>query len=116
MPQLLALEKVANVINGEKLTTDVGKEVWYALGQEEARRFSMGAIVMNDSTNTNTGRLRWSQYRFDQVSWKSINATLQTKPDMFQIWHAKQYIGICATRSQMACIQDILVSKCPNCH
>jgi hypothetical protein len=34
---------------------------------------------------------------------------------MFQIWHAKQYIGICATQSQMACIQDILDSKCPNC-
>jgi hypothetical protein len=75
------------MIKGEKLTTDTGQEVWYALGQEDAQRFYTGAIVMNRSTNT--GGLGWTQYKFDQVSWKSINATLQTKPDMFQIWHAK---------------------------
>jgi hypothetical protein len=82
------LEKMAIVIMGERLTTDAGQEVWYALGQEEARRFYMGALVMNGSTNT--GGLGWTQYKFNQVSWKSINATLRTKPDMFQIWHAKQ--------------------------
>jgi hypothetical protein len=111
--QLLPLEKVAIVIKGEKLTTDAGQEVCYALGQEEARRFYTGAIVMNGSANT--GRLGWMQYKFDQVSWKSINPTLRTKPDMFQIWHAIQYIGICANQSQISRIQDILDSKCPNC-
>ena len=64
--QLLLLEKVAIMIKGEKLTTDTGLEVWYALGQEEARRFYTGAIVMKESTNT--GRLGWMQYKFDQVS------------------------------------------------
>jgi hypothetical protein len=34
---------------------------------------------------------------------------------MFQIWHAKQCIGVCAMRSRMARIQDVLDSKCPNC-
>jgi hypothetical protein len=110
--QLLPLEKVAIMIKGEKLSTDAGKEVWYALGQEEARRFYTGAIVMNGSTNT--GGLGWTQYKFDQISWKSIDATLRTKPNMFQIWHAKQCIGICTTQSQMPRIQDILDSKCPN--
>jgi hypothetical protein len=57
-------------------------------------RFYTGAIVMNRSTNT--GGLGWTQYKFNQVSWKSIDATLRTKPDMFQIWHPKQCIGICA--------------------
>jgi hypothetical protein len=98
--QLLPLEKVAIMIKGEKLTTDTGQEVWYALGQEEPRRFYTGAIVKKGSTNT--GRLGWMQYKFDQVSWKSINATLKIKPDMFQILHAKQCIGICATCSQLA--------------
>jgi hypothetical protein len=111
--QLLPLEKVAIVINGEKLTTDVGREVRYALGYEEARRFYTKARQMNGSTNT--GGLGWSDHRFGQVAWKSIDDALRGKPDMFQIWHAKQCIGVCATRSSMARIQDILDSKCPNC-
>jgi hypothetical protein len=80
--QLLPLEKVAIMIKGEKLTTDAGQDVWYALGQEEAWRFYTRAIVMKGSTNT--GGLGWLQYKFDQVSWKSINAILRTKPVMFQ--------------------------------
>ena len=111
--QLLPLEKVAIVVNGEKLTTDVGQEVRYALGHKKARKFYTRAIKMNRSTNT--GGLGWSEYQFEQVAWKSIDDALQNKPDMFQIWHAKQCIGVCATRSQMACIQDILDGKCPNC-
>ncbi len=50
--QLLPLEKVAIMIKGEKLTTDAGQEVWYALGQEETQRIYMGAIVMKGSTHT----------------------------------------------------------------
>ena len=34
--QLLPLEKVAIVVNGEKLTTIMGQEVRYALGHKEA--------------------------------------------------------------------------------
>jgi hypothetical protein len=100
-------------VNVEKLTTDVGQEVRYALGHEEAQKFYTGAIKMTGSTNT--GGLGWSEYRFKQVAWKLINHALQNKPDMFQIWHMKQCIRVCAMRSQMACIQDILDSKCPNC-
>jgi hypothetical protein len=107
------LEKVAIVVNGEKLTTDVGQEVRYALGHEEAWKFYTKAIKMKGSTNT--GGLGWSEYRCEQVAWKSIDDALRNKPDMFQIWHAKQCIGVCATRSQMARIQDILDSKCPSC-
>ncbi len=44
-----------------------------------------------------------------------IDDALRNKLDMFQIWHAKQCMGVCATRSRMARIQDILDSKCPNC-
>jgi hypothetical protein len=34
---------------------------------------------------------------------------------MFQLWLSKQCIGICATRRNMARIQNILDDKCPNC-
>jgi hypothetical protein len=49
------------------------------------------------------------------VAWKSIDKAIWNKSDMFQIWHAKQCIGVCTTRSRMAHIQDILDSKCPIC-
>jgi hypothetical protein len=111
--QLLPLEKVAVVVNGEKLTTNVGQEVRYALGHKEAQKFYSETIKMKGSANT--GGLGWSEYRFEQVALKPIDDALWNKPDMFQIWHAKQCIGVCATRSRMARIQDILDSKCPNC-
>jgi hypothetical protein len=111
--QLLPLEKAAIVINGEKSTTNVGRDVRYALGYKEARRFYTKARTKNGLTNT--GGLGWSEHRFDQVAWKPIDDALRNKPDMFQIWHAKQSIGVCATRSRLARIQDILDSKCPNC-
>ncbi len=111
--QLLPLEKASIVVNGEKLTTNVGQEVRYTLGHEEARRLYTKAMKMNGSTNT--GGLGWSEHRFKQVAWKPIDEALWNKPDMFQFWHAKQCIGVCATRSRMARIQDILDSKCPNC-
>jgi hypothetical protein len=55
--QLLPLEKVAIVVNGEKLTNNVGREVRYALGHKEARKFYTGTIKMKGSTNT--GGLGW---------------------------------------------------------
>jgi hypothetical protein len=111
--QSLPLEKVAIRINGEKITTDVGQEVRYTLGHKEAKIFYTKAIKRNGSTNT--GGLGWSEHRFEQVAWKLIDKAIPNKPDMFQIWHTKQCIGVCATRSRMARIQDILDSKRPNC-
>ena len=58
--QLLPLEKVAIVVNRENLTTNVGQEVKYALGHEEAWKFYTEAIKMKGSTNT--GGLGWSEY------------------------------------------------------
>jgi hypothetical protein len=58
--QLLPMEKVAIVVNGEKLTTDVGQEVRYALGHKEAKKFYTKAIKMNGLTKT--GGLGWSEY------------------------------------------------------
>ena len=34
---------------------------------------------------------------------------------MYQLWLSKQCIGTCATRRNLACIQDILDDRCPNC-
>jgi hypothetical protein len=58
----------------------------------------------------------WSQERFNQVSWSSLDASICSKPDMFQVWLAKQCIRICATRLNMARIQGLLNDNCPNCY
>ena len=112
-PKFLPFESVAVVLDGIKLTTDVGPEVRYRLGKEDAERFYTKARDVVQGTNR--GGLGWSSQRFHSVAWQSLEAALKSKPDMFQIWLSKQCIGICATRRNMARIQDILDDKCPNC-
>ncbi len=112
-PKFLPFEKAAVVLDGVKLTTDVGSEVRYRLGKDNAERFytkPRGVI-----RGTNRGGLGWSSDRFHSVAWQALDSALKSKPDMFQLWLSKQCIGICATRQNMARIQDILDDKCPNC-
>ena len=40
---------------------------------------------------------------------------LENKADMFALWLSKQQAGACATRYNVARIQDLLDDKCPNC-
>jgi hypothetical protein len=83
------------------------------LGKEEALRFyTRPKKVIN---GRNTGGLGWSNHRFSQVAWDSLDSALRSKLDMFQVWLSKQCIGICATWNNMSRIQDLLDDKCPNC-
>ncbi len=101
------------VLDGIKLTTDVGLEVQYRLGKEDAERFYTKPHDVIGGTNR--GGLGWSSDRFHSVAWQALDSVLKSKPDMFQLWLSKQCIGICATRQNMVRIQDILDDKCPNC-
>ena len=110
---LLPLEKAAVFIDNEKTTTDVGPNARYLLGAEEARRFYTSPVVL--VRGVNKGGLGWSGERFNQVAWTALDWALRSKPDMYQLWLSKQCIGICATQRNLACIQDILDDRCPNC-
>jgi hypothetical protein len=112
-PKFLPFKKVAVVLDGVKLTTDVGSEVQYCLGKEDAERFY--TKPRDVIRGTNRGGLGWSSDRFHSVAWQALDLALKSKPDMFQLWLSKQCIGICATRQNMARIQDILDDECPNC-
>jgi hypothetical protein len=112
-PQLFPLEKVAIILDGTKQTTDAGAEVRNCLGKEEAIKFYTKPTLI--SGGTNKGGLGWLQERFNQVSWSSLDASIHLKPDMFQVWLAKQCIRICATRLNMARIQGLLDDNCTNC-
>jgi hypothetical protein len=102
------------VLEGVKLTTDIGPEVRLQLGMEEAERFYTKPC--NIIKGVNRGGLGWSSQHFHAVAWEAIEAALSSKLDMFQLWLSKQCIGICATRRNMACIHDLLDDKCPNCN
>jgi hypothetical protein len=93
-------------MDGVELTTDVGPEVRLQLRKEEAEQFYMKPC--NIINGVNRGGLGWSSQRFHAVAWTTIESALMSKPDMFQLWLSKQWIGICTTRRNMAHIQDIL--------
>jgi hypothetical protein len=112
-PKFLPFEKAAGVLDGVKLTTDVSAKVRYRLGKEDVKRvYTKPCDVIQGA---NRGGLGWSLNWFYSVAWHALDVALKPKPDMFQLWLSKQCIGICATRRNMARIQDILDEKCPNC-
>ncbi len=56
--QLLPLEKAAMFVGTEKMTMDVGPEVHFQLGREDALRFYMSPVVLVGRVNK--GGLGWS--------------------------------------------------------
>jgi hypothetical protein len=95
-PKFLPFEKAAVVLYGIKLTTDIGLEVQYRLGKEDAERnYTKPRDVI---CGTDRGGLGWSSDRFHSVAWQVLDSALKSKPDMFQLWLSKQCIGICITR------------------
>ena len=113
-PLRLPFERAAIVVNGVKLTSDVSDPVRFALGQIEAKRFYCRPRNVGED-GVNKGGLGWSVATFDLVYWEGLNEVLQTKPDMFGIWLAKQSIGVYATRRNTARIDGHDDNVCPNC-
>ncbi len=91
-PKLLPFKSIAVVLNGIKLTTDVGLDVRYCLGDEDAERFYTKPCDVVQCTNK--GGLGWSSECFHSVVWHPLDASLKSKPNMFQICLSKQCIGI----------------------
>ncbi len=91
----------------------MGPNIHYLLGAKEARRFYTSPVVL--VWGVNKGGLGWTEERFNQVAWADLDRALRLKPDMYQLWLSKQCIGICATRGNLARIQDIRDDRFPNC-
>ena len=83
-----SLEKAAILLDEVKLTTDVGAEVCFWLGKEEATRNRFYTAPKAIVRGVNNGGLVWSQSRFGQVSWtlSLLDAAHRSKPEMFQVW------------------------------
>ncbi len=104
---------MAIIANGVKIMSDVSSNVRYQLGREEAHKFYTKAI--RTVSGVNKGGLGWHAATFDSVDWKAIGEALKGKLEMLGLWLAKQTIGVCATRKNLARIKDILDHRCPNC-
>ena len=53
--------------------------------------------------------------KLNTVDWRGIVDCIITKSDMNGLCLCKQVSGVCATRKNVARIQDLLDDKCPNC-
>lgn len=111
--QLLPREQAAIFVSGHKQTSDTAKALRLALGLLDARKFFIRPIRMRNDSNI--GGLGWTARRFDAIDWKTLDMVLASKPAMYGVWLAKQTVGVCATRRQMARNLGFSDDRCPNC-
>lgn len=111
--QLLPREQAAVFVAGGKQTSDTANALRFSLGLIDAKRFfTRPALIRNES---NKGGLGWHGRKFDSIDWETLEAVLSSKPSSFGIWLAKQTVGVCATRSNMARNLGLTDDRCPNC-
>lgn len=98
----LPLESAVVIIDNEKQTADVAKELRYYIGKERARQFY-----------ADEGRM--SPEIFDSVAWEPLRALLERRPQMFRVWYAKQCSGFCGTGQMITRWDKDASALCPNC-
>ena len=101
-PQLLPHEHIAIYVDSFKQTTDPAASIRYSCGMTQAGHFL-------------TTEMGWSSQQFDTVDWDSLNGCLQSKPEGFRTWLAKQHSNFCATGVQMKRWYNAEDSSCPSC-
>ena len=115
--QRLPRESVAVYVNGLKQTSDVAKDVRYALGKVEAERFYTKPPNPKDDRGRRKpgGGLGWTKPMFDAVAWEALDATLDSKPQMYRQWLCKQTTGFCGTQAMVCQWDKNRDEKCPDC-
>ncbi len=79
--QRLPKESVAVYVRGLKQTSDVAKDVRFALGKADAEKFYTAPPNPKDSMGRmqSGGGLGWSKQSFNAVVWEAFDATLEGK-------------------------------------
>jgi hypothetical protein len=80
---LLPFERVAVVVNGVKITSQVAPVIQFALGKVDARRFYTKAV--DRVCGSNKGGLGWSDKAFNGVDWEALTQKLSQKLESFQL-------------------------------
>ena len=116
--QVLPTESAAVCVEGIKQTSNLSKNVRLVLGRADAKSFyttPMGSRDKNEKPSKQGG-LGWTHASFDAVDWDILDATLATKPHMYQEWLSKQSSGFCGTQQMVAHWDPTRDGNCPDCH
>ena len=115
--QVLPRESASIFVGGVKQTTDVAKAVRFTIGHSDAEKFYTTPLGRRDArgNRAKTGGLGWSKEAFFAVDWRALDATLDSKPQMYKQWLAKQASGFCGTQTMVAHWDKTRDGKCPCC-
>jgi hypothetical protein len=99
--RMFPLEPIGMFVQRGKLTSDTGDTLRFWAHRQLARTFyhSKGII---------------SHDQFDETDWWSLQRTLTTMPQLFQLWAAKHVNRIAGTMSFLS-HQDGRCDRCPSC-
>jgi hypothetical protein len=115
--QRLPKESVAVYVRGLKQTSDVARDVRFALGKADAEKFYTAPPNPKDSKGRvkSGGGLGWSKPSFNAVAWEAFDATLEGKGQMYRLWLSKQSSGCCGTQVMVSRWDKSRDELCPDC-
>ena len=116
--QVLPTESAAVFVGGIKQTTNLAKNVRLVLGRVDAEAFYTTPLGIRDKNGKRNkrGGLGWTKASFDAVDWDTLDATLESKPQMYRQWLSKQSSGFCGTQQMVAHWDPTRDGNCPDCH
>ena len=96
------LEPVTMFVGDEKMTSNTSAHLRFWVHRQLAEETFFKLGILNPES-------------FREVAWEEVYATLHEVPRMFQLWAAKQVMGIAGTNSYQARYKDDHDPHCPSC-
>jgi hypothetical protein len=98
---MFPLEPIGLFVHEEKMTSDMGEQICFGAHRQLAKAFLNNRKILYN-------------VQFDSVDWISVHRTLHSLPWLFQVWPAKQVLGIARTMIFLAHQED-RNPLCPSC-
>jgi hypothetical protein len=98
---LFPLEPVGLFVETKKMTSDTGEDIRFWAHRQLAKNFYCNRKILTIT-------------QFECINWVSVHRTLHNLPWLFQIWAAKQVLGVTGTMKFLA-HQDGRSPLCPSC-
>jgi hypothetical protein len=98
---LFPLESVGVFVGTQKMTSDTGNDIRFWAQRQLAKKYYGHQFFFTPT-------------QFDCINWVLVHRTLHKLPRLFQIWAAKQVLGVTGTMKFLA-NQDKRSPLCPSC-
>jgi hypothetical protein len=86
---MFPLEPIGLFIHGEKMTSDTGEQICFWAHWQLVKAFLNNYKLL-------------SNVHFKSVDWISVHCALHNLPPLFQVWAAKQVLGIAGAMKVLA--------------